>query len=161
LLSIALRSIELLYLGSVAVIDDEKIASELRGNTLKVYWALLNSENGAMGVRELYRKLGFSTPALASYHLNKLEDLGLVANKGGDYQLVREVKAGILKQFIKLGTFMLPRYILYATFFTTILVFFITQLKEFSFYNAFALIFGLLSTVIFWYETIRVWRQKP
>jgi len=142
-------------------IDEEKIASELKGNTLRVYWALLNSENSVMGVRELQRELGFSSPALATYHLNKLEDLGLVVKERGDYRLVREVKVGILKQFIKLGAFMLPRYVLYATMFTTLLVFFLSQLKEFSFYSVFALIFGVLSTVILWYETIRVWRQKP
>jgi len=143
------------------VIDEEKIASELRGNTLRVYWALLNSGNGVMGVRELSKKLGFSSTALASYHLNKLEDLGLVVNERGDYQLVREVKVGILKQFIKLGTFMLPRYVLYATIFTTLIVFFISRLKEFSFYSVFALVFGVLGTIILWYETFRVWRQRP
>lgn len=145
----------------VSSFDDEKIASELKGNTLRTYWALLNSENEVIGVRELQRQLGFSSPALASYHLNKLEDLGLVVKERGDYRLVREVKVGILKQFIKLGTFMLPRYALYATMFTTLLVFFVSQLKEFSFYSVFALIFGVLGTVILWYETIRIWRQKP
>ncbi len=56
-------------------VDDEKIASELRGNTLRAYWALLSAEKSVLGVRELQRKLGFSSPALASYHLRKLEDL--------------------------------------------------------------------------------------
>jgi len=141
--------------------DDEKIAGELKGNTLRAYWILLNSKNGVTGVRELQRQLGFSSPALAAYHLNKLEELGLVVKERGDYRLVREVKVGILKQFIKFGTFMLPRYILYATMFTTLLVFFVSQLKEFSFYSVFALIFGVLGTAILWYETVRVWRQKP
>jgi hypothetical protein len=142
-------------------LDYEKVASELKGNTLRAYWALLNSEGGVIGVRELQRRLGFSSPALASYHLGKLEDFGLVVKERGDYRLVREVKVGILKQFIKLGTFMLPRYVLYATMFTTLLVFFISQLREISFYSVFALIFGVLGAVILWYETVRVWRQKP
>lgn len=58
--------------------DDEKIASELKGNTLRAYWALLNARDGVMGVRALQRQLDFSSPALASYHLNKLEELELV-----------------------------------------------------------------------------------
>ncbi|MEM3041869.1 MAG: hypothetical protein QXG97_07605 [Nitrososphaerota archaeon] len=145
----------------VKSLNDEKIASELKGNTLRAYWALLNSENGVIGVRELQRTLGFSSPALASYHLNKLQDLGLVIEERGDYRLVREVKVGILKQFIKLGVFMLPRYVLYATMFTTLLVFFLSQLREINFYSVFALIFGVLATAILWYETIKVWRQKP
>ena len=141
--------------------DDKKIADELKGNTLRAYWAVLNSEKGVMGVRELQRKLGFSSPALATYHLNKLEDLGLVVNERGDYRLIREVKVGVLEQFIKLGTYRLPRYVLYATMFTTLLIFFVSQLKEINFYSIFALIFGVLATGILWYETLRVWRQKP
>ena len=141
--------------------DDEKVAGELKGNTLRVYWALLNSRDGVVGVRELQRQLDFSSPALAAYHLNKLEELELVAKERGDYRLVREVKVGVLKQFIKLGTFLLPRYVLYATMFTMLLIFLLTQLNELSFYSAFALMLGVLSTVILWYETIRVWMQKP
>jgi len=145
----------------VSSFDEEKLASELRGNTLRAYWALMNSQDGVMGPRELQRKLGFSSPALASYHLNKLREMGLVAHEGGDYRLVREVRVGILKQFIKLGTFFLPRYVLYATMFTTLLVYLIVNLGELTFYSSFALILGVLGTGIFWYETVRVWRQRP
>ena len=142
-------------------LDDEKMASELKGNTLRTYWALLNAKEGVIGVRELQRQLGFSSPALAAYHLNKLEELELAVNDRGDYRLIREVKVGVLKQFIRLGAFLLPRYVLYATMFTTLLVYFSSQLKELSFYSMFALLFGILGTAILWYETIRVWRQKP
>jgi DNA-binding transcriptional ArsR family regulator len=141
--------------------DEEKIISELKGNTLRVYWALMNSKDGVVGVRELQRKLGFSSPALASYHLNKLAEMKLVEKERGDYRLIREVRVGVLKQFIKLGTFLLPRYVLYSTMFTTLLIFLITQIRELNFYSSFALVFGLLSSVVSWYETIRVWRQKP
>jgi hypothetical protein len=141
--------------------DDEKIASELKGNTLRAYWALMNAKDGVLGVRELQRRLGFSSPALASYHLNKLVDMRLVAKERGDYRLVREVKVGVLKQFIKLGTFLLPRYVLYATMFTTLLLYLLVNLREFTYYSAFALVLGVLGTVIFWYETVRVWRQRP
>ena len=141
--------------------NEEKIESELKGNTLRVYWALLRSQDRVVGVREVQRSLGFSSPALASYHLRKLQDLGLVREKLGEYHLVREVKVGVLKQFTKLGTLMLPRYTLYAILFTTLLVFFVSQFREVTFYSIFALIFGGLATAILWYETVRVWRQKP
>jgi DNA-binding transcriptional ArsR family regulator len=141
--------------------DEERLASNLRGNTLRAYWVLLDSPDGIIGPRELQRRLGFSSPALASYHLNKLRDMGLVAHERGDYRLVREVRVGVLKQFIKLGTYLLPRYVLYATMFTTLLIYLVVNLREFTFYSALAFILGALGTVIFWYETIRVWRQKP
>lgn len=141
--------------------EEEKIESELKGNTLRVYWMLLQSQNGSIGVREVQRQLDFSSPALASYHLNKLAELGLVEEKSGEYHLKREVRVGVLKQFVKFGAIMLPRYVLYAAMFTTLFIYFLTQLRDVNFYSVFAFIFGLLGTIILWYETIRVWRQRP
>jgi len=141
--------------------DNERVESELKGNTLRVYWMILKSPTGNIGVREVQRSLKFSSPALASYHLTKLEELGLVEKTNGEYRLKKEVRVGVLKQFTKLGTFMLPRYAFYAAMLTTLLVFYLTQFREVNFYSVFALIFGLLSTGILWYETFRVWRQKP
>ena len=141
--------------------DDERIISELRGNTLRAYWALMNAREGVLGPRELQRRLGFSSPALASYHLNKLAEMGLVEKERGDYRLVREVRVGVLKQFVKLGTFLLPRYVLYATLFTTLLVYLLLNLRESTFYSAFALVLGGLGTAISWYEAVRVWMQRP
>lgn len=144
--------------------DEEKVVSELRGNTLRVYWLLLSAEDGAVGVREVQRKLDFSSPTLAAYHLNKLVDLGLVEKERGDYHLVREVRVGVLREFIRFGAFLLPRYILYATMFTTLLIYYIYHLSRFgeiNFHSLFTLIFGILATGILWYETLRIWRQKP
>jgi hypothetical protein len=141
--------------------NDDKIESELKGNTLRVYWILLNSQNGTIGVRGVQRALRFSSPALASYHLAKLEELGLAEKTNGEYRLIRDVRVGVLKQFTKFGAFMLPRYMLYAAMFTTLLVFYLTQLRDVNFYSLFALIFGVLGTGVLWYETLRVWRQKP
>lgn len=141
--------------------DDEKVASVLKGNTLRVYWFLLRSSNGLVGARETQRALGFSSPALAVYHLDKLTELGLVEKTDGEYHLVKTVNVGVLKQFVRFGTFLLPRYLLYATMFTTFLVFYLTQFRRVDFYSVFALILGLLATGVMWYETVRAWRQKP
>jgi DNA-binding transcriptional ArsR family regulator len=141
--------------------EEEKIESQLKGNTLRVYWMLLQSQSVNTGVREVQRRLGFSSPALASYHLNKLAELGLVEEKNGEYHLIREVRVGVLKQFTQFGSVMLPRYVLYAVMFTTLFVYFLTQLRDVNFYSVFAFIFGLLGNVVLWYETVRVWRQRP
>ncbi len=141
--------------------DEEVIVSQLKGNTLRVYWHLLNNPQNTAGPREIQRTLNFSSPALADYHLKKLETLGLVEKERGEYRLVREVDVGVLKQFIRLGTLILPRYTLYATLFTTLLIFYITQLRTINFYSLYALILGTLATAILWYETIRAWQQKP
>jgi len=140
---------------------DEKIESKLDGNTLRVYWALLRAKGDTVGVRQVQRSLKFSSPALAAYHLDKLVFLGLVEKRDGEYVLIKDVKVGVLKQFVKLGAFMLPRYTMYAVMFTTLLIFTVAGLGESSFYGILAFILASLGSVIFWYETIRLWQQKP
>lgn len=139
----------------------ENIATDLKGNTLRVYWFLLECPNNSSGPRQIQRELGFKSPALAAYHLDKLIELGLVDKIRGEYQVTQVVEVGVLKQFMKLGSFMVPRYVTYATMITILFGFFLTQLREITFYSLFALIFGTVSTVIFWYETFRVWRSRP
>jgi len=141
--------------------EEEKVASVLKGNTLRVYWFLLRSSNGLVGARETQRALGFSSPALAVYHLDKLAELGLVEKTDGEYRLVKAVNVGVLKQFVRFGAFMFPRYLLYATMFTTLLIFYLTQFRRIDFYSVFALMLAALCTGIMWYETIRAWKQKP
>jgi len=142
-------------------IDEEEIISKLKGNTFRAYWALLSTEDGLIGVRELQRELGFSSPALAAYHLNKLVDFGLAVNERGDYRLVREVKVGVLKQFIKLGSFLFPRYVLYASMFSTFFIFLLTRFNEVSFFSLYALVVSFLATLVSWFEAAKIWRQKP
>ena len=141
--------------------DEETVASQLKGNTLRVYWHVLRSPNDTVGARETQRELGFSSPALAVYHLDKLVDLELVEKIRGEYRLLKKVNVGILRQFIRVGMFILPRYLLYAMLFTTLLIFYITQVRMFNFYSVFALVFGVLGTGIMWYETFRIWHQRP
>ncbi|MEJ2241890.1 MAG: hypothetical protein P8Y18_07090 [Candidatus Bathyarchaeota archaeon] len=137
------------------------VANELKGNTLRVYWCLLNSSTKFIGPRQIQRDLGFSSPSLAVYHLDKLLDLGLVEKNNGEYQLKEIVDVGILKQFMKLKGLIIPRHITYATMISTLFIFFLTQLRDINFYSLFALIFGSLSTTIFWYETIKIWKSRP
>ncbi len=141
--------------------EKDKIASVLTGNTLRVYWHVLRAHNEVVGVRDTQRALGFSSPALAIYHLDKLTELGLVEKAGGEYRLIKAVNVGILKQFVRFGKFVLPRYFLYATMFTTLLIFLVTQFRQVDFYSVFGLILGLMGTSISWYETARAWNERP
>jgi len=141
--------------------SEENVESVLKGNTLRVYWFLLQSPTGVVGARETQRALKFSSPALAVYHLDKLTELGLADKTNGEYRLVKAVNVGVLKQFVRFGAFMLPRHFLYATMFTTLLIFYLVQFKQVNFYSTFALVLGLLATGIMWYETVKAWRQKP
>ena len=144
-------------------IDLAFLESELKGKTLLVYWYLLQQPTHTVGVREVQRSLNFSSPSIAVHHLQKLENLGLIEKKGtGGYVLEEEVKVGILRFFIRMGSFLVPRYLFYSVLFTTMLatyliVSFIAQVLP-SFY---ALAFGVIALSIFWIETIRLWRARP
>lgn len=148
------RSIEL---------DLKVIESELKGKTLLVYWHLLSSPSAPISVRGLQRSLNFSSPSVVVYHLDKLHDLGLVQKDAlGQYYLTEEVKVGLLRFFFSVGGFLLPRYLFYAVFFTTMLILYIAIYPQTgSIDNVIALIFGGVATVVLWYETIRIWSQKP
>jgi hypothetical protein len=142
--------------------DEEIIESELKGKTLLVYMHMIKNPNDPVGVREVQRELGFSSPSVSSYHLNKLQELGLVENEYGDYKLVKDVKVGVLKQFITLGGVMLPRYLFYAVLMTTMLVTYLIQTPYFpSSQYITTLMMGLVPSVILWYETIKIWRERP
>ena len=147
----------------MAELDEKYIESELKGRTLHVYWHFLRYGSEPIGVRELQRALGLSSPSVAFHHLEKLRRLGLLDKKvTGDYILVQTLKVGVLKQFIGLGRLMLPRYLFYAVLFTTMfLAYLILYSQSLSPHNVIALIFGFLSCLILWYETIRVYRQAP
>lgn len=137
------------------------VASELKGNTLRVYWYLLKSSRSSVGPREVQRKMEFSSPALAVYHLDKLVELGLAKKAAGEYHLTQIVDVGVLKQFLKVKGFVIPRNVLYATMFAALFTFYVLQFREVNFYSVYALILGLLGTVISVYETVRAWRSKP
>jgi hypothetical protein len=141
--------------------NQDRIASQLKGNTLRVYWCLLKSSNNSVGPRDIQRKLKFSSPSLAVYHLDKLVELDLAEKVTGEYHLRKVVDVGVLKQFTHLGKLILPRHVLYATMWSTLFAFFTFQVKELNFYSLFALIFGSLGTLILWFEAIKIWRSKP
>jgi len=142
--------------------DETVIESELKGKTMLVYMHMIRADQPSVGVREVQRALGFSSPSVASYHLNKLQELGLVDSERGDYKLVREVKIGVLRQFVTLGGVMLPRLLFYAVLVTTMLVTYILQFPmNITRQNITTILMGSVPAVALWYETIKVWREKP
>jgi hypothetical protein len=142
--------------------DEEVIESELKGKTLLVYMYILRADQPDVGVREVQRALNFSSPSVSAYHLNKLKDLGLVESIRGDYSLIREVKVGVLRQFVTLGGIMLPRYLFYAVLMTTMLVTYVLQFPmEPTRQNITTLIMGAVPVIILWYETVRIWIERP
>lgn len=145
------------------IIDEEKILSELKGNTLLVYWYLLKKGRDSCGVREVQRTMGFSSPSSANYHLEKLRELGLASkDQSGHYQVSRVVKDDTLNAFISCGGHAFPKYLVYASATSLmIFLFLILFIHALSSIMVIALLPGALAAAIFWYETLKIWRRKP
>ncbi len=139
------------------------LESELKGKTLLIYWYLIQRSSHTCGIREIQRALSLSSPSVAVHHLDKLQDLGLVRKKPtGDYVLEEEVKVGILQFFTHLGRFIVPRYLFYSVLFTTMITAYVALCYFGQIYPSFyAVTFGLVAMLVFWFETIRLWRAKP
>jgi predicted transcriptional regulator len=143
--------------------DEFKLEYELRGKTWKVYWLLLKNAR-PMSVREVQKALHFSSPSVAQHHLERLCDLGLIQKKnvGGNYALIGEIKVGVLRHFVKLGRLLFPRYFFYAVFSTTFYMIYLAVLMQgLTRENLFIMFFGAIVSIIFWYEAVRIWSQRP
>lgn len=118
-----------------------------------------------VGAREVQRKLNFSSPTLATYHLEKLETLGLVQKAPEGYTIAREVKIGAISQVVKFGSLLLPRYVFYLGLFSAMLAcyfafaWFVNSL-EISIHSSFAILLGLTIILVMAYECVRIWKQK-
>ena len=143
--------------------DLRQIESELKGKTLQIYWYMLRSPGSRVGVREIQRSLRLSSPSVAAHHLEKLISLGLVdKSRIGEYYITQEVKVGLLQFFTRLGRFLVPRYLFYSVWFSTMLIVYLAFYgHNGSIHNLVAIIFGALASLILWLETARLWREKP
>ncbi|TLX95557.1 MAG: winged helix-turn-helix transcriptional regulator [Thaumarchaeota archaeon] len=139
-----------------------EIDAQLKGNTLRVYVYALKKRR--VGVREVQRALRLSNPSLAQYHLNKLRELGLLREEGGDYEVASEVKVDLMRDFLRVGTMIVPRFVFYAVFFSVFAVYFAIIAYQLYVYVPiviwFTAILGL-AAMIFWYEAQRAWRSAP
>ena len=135
--------------------------SQLKGNTLRTYIYVVTHRKS--GVREVQRELHFSSSSLAQYHLTKLVDLGLLTENGGEYFLADEIKVDVLRDFLKFGTLIVPRFIFYAVFFTIITGFlsWVVLREPFSGINVFLIAMLVAASALFWYEALRAWSRGP
>ncbi len=144
-------------------LDLAQIESELKGKTLLIYWHMLRFSGSNVGVREIQRSLHLSSPSVAAHHLDKLISLGLIdKSRTGEYYLTQEVRVGLLRFFTRMGRFLVPRYLFYSVWFSTMLIVYLVLYgHDGSIHNLVAVIFGSLASLILWWETVRLWREKP
>jgi hypothetical protein len=134
----------------VVDIGDNKDFTHLRGKTLEVYYLLVEHQGHKFGVREIQRTLGYSSPSIAAYHLNRLEANNLIlSTTNGEYMIDRDpVKLGKLEDHVRIAGLMIPKILFYSyhavSSIIIALIFFIIKADI-----GLWLTYGLLSNIVF------------
>ena len=129
----------------------------LRGLTLKVYRFILKNDK-PVGIREVQRALNLSSPTLALYHINKLEEAGLIRKELNGYVVDRVV----LENLVRFRRILIPRNLFYMMFLISSLVMLAVFLRppiltrEYVFSLAVISIAAATSV----YETVRVFSRE-
>ena len=129
----------------------------LTGNTAQVYRYAIKMGK-PVGVREVQKALNLSSPRLASYHLEKLEEAGLLKQTSEGFIVDKMV----LENFVSFHRLLIPKYFLYFTFFAVAIVFQVILFKpsEITREYLFATTILAIATVYFGYETIITFLKK-
>jgi hypothetical protein len=119
---------------------------ELEGFTLSVYLYVVR-KNKPVGPRDVMKGVHLSSPSVAYRHLQKLEDLGyLQKDTYGEYVLKDKAH---LTGYIWLGKRMLPKMLVYALAFMSILIIELIVLAiHYSVENYEFKVFFLLLTIV-------------
>jgi len=134
------------------------VSKEIKGNTLKVYLYLLRY--GTSELRDVQRGVGLSSASLASYHLGKLSEAGFVAQeKSGRYFVVKEASARVLDGYSRIGPAIVPQFFFFALLFTILVAFFSFAALYWSGFTPYLVTVGATMVLVFWYETVRLWRR--
>ncbi|RDE11015.1 MAG: ArsR family transcriptional regulator [Candidatus Thorarchaeota archaeon] len=142
--------------------DDDQTLDDLKGKTLAVYFFLLR-QTKPISARQIQRRMGISSPSLVLYHLKKLEDLELVEMDQIDgFRVTKYIRVGILRFFVGLDGFFLPRYVFYSLFAISYLI---GALWLFGWYLTphfiLLVVFSSFSIIVFLYEAVSMWRSRP
>jgi hypothetical protein len=136
------------------------VSHEVRGNTLKVYLFLLR--HGPSELRDVQRGIGLSSASLASYHLGKLLEAGFVIqDEHGRYSAVKEASDRVLEGYSRMGPAIVPQLFFFALLFTILAAFFSFEALYANSSIVFLVAVCAAMVVVFWYETLRLWRRLP
>ena len=134
------------------------VSQEVRGNALKVYLYLLR--HGPSELRDVQRGIGLSSPSLASYHLGKLSEAGFVTqDEHGRYFAVKEASDRVLEGYSRMGPTIVPQLFFFALLFTILVTFFSFAALYASGFTPYLVALCATMVLVFWYETVRLWRR--
>jgi len=128
----------------------KKQPAAISGGLAKVYFVLLR-HGRPIGVREVQRLAGISSPSSAKYRLDRLVELGFAEKVSGEYA-AKVNKESLMSVYIGLLGSVVPRLIPYAAFSTALIVMYYLLAKppvEF-------IVVASVPTALLWMEGLRL-----
>ena len=113
----------------------------LKDTTLRVY-RFLYREGRPVGIRDVQRGLGLSSPSVAQYHVRKLLEAGLVREQNSGYVVDRPV----FENMIRVRRALIPFQTTYSIFFASALILMLTVLRPPSMTSSY--VFGLIAIAV-------------
>ncbi|MFW9876092.1 MAG: hypothetical protein ACFFG0_23565 [Candidatus Thorarchaeota archaeon] len=148
-------------------VKKEITETSIEGKALQVYWYLYSHNHAS--IREMQKALNFSSSGTVAYQITKLLNDGIISksHEEGKYIINKEIKIGILKFFVRIGTRVIPRISFYLIIY--ILGFVIYSILALLYGNkfiteplSFLLLFFLITgTIILIFESIKIWKLNP
>lgn len=114
-------------------------------------------------MREIWRTLGFSSPSLAQYHVNKLLELRLIESTlEGKYVVNDEERLEAMRSFLMLRGMLIPRMVVYATLISGVLASYLLLWPwRGDFRDLVTLSVGLFSFAAFIFEAFKQYKGLP
>ena len=104
--------------------NDEGVTAQLKGTTYHVYRFMLKQRQ-PVGISDIQRGIGLSSPSVAQYHVRKLLQMGLIREEQGGY-LVDKV---VFENVIRIRRVSIPIQAAYVSFFGALLFFLLVFLR--------------------------------
>lgn len=124
----------------------------ISGGLAKVYFVLLRYGR-PMGVREVQRLAGLSSPGSAKYCLDRLVELGFAEKMSGEY-IAKVNSESLMSVYIGLLGSVVPRLIPYATISTALIIVYCFLAKP----PIDSIIIAVVPTILLWAEGLRLAR---
>ena len=109
----------------------------LEGTTRRVF-RYVYRQHDPVGIHDIQRGLGFSSPSLAHYHVSKLLKVGLLREEGEGYT----VNKTVFENMIRLRKTAFPLQAAYATFFLAAMIVLLTVMRPESLLSSY--VFGVV-----------------
>jgi hypothetical protein len=132
-------------------------------SAFRVYTLLLLHDSDNIGIRQIQRAVGFSSPSSAIFQLEKLMDMNLVERSSdGNYHVKSHEKIGPLRNYIIIRGRLIPWMLLNASIVTIVTFTFLIYFLQYGTREVVvAVLPSILASFILMYEGFRMWKARP